>query len=158
MPTKRTFVRLLFLKLNQGRNTKKQIFGGVFYKNQKRTFLEVQIGTSNKSSFKFVFQHLFFNEKEVPCQFSSKIINCWAPWNFFFFYENFDAHAPKFWNLLLKSYLTFGYLTCSVRKKNSTLLYTYITIGNMYNTDSDSKDNERVPIKIKINLNRFKIF
>ena len=42
MPTKRTFVRLLFLKLNQSRNTKKKIFGGFFFINQKHAFLGVQ--------------------------------------------------------------------------------------------------------------------
>ena len=36
--TKRTFVRLLFLKLNQSRNTKKTFFGGVFLKKQNSLF------------------------------------------------------------------------------------------------------------------------
>ena len=62
IPTKRTFVRLLFLKLNQGRNTKK-IFWGGFLQNQKCTFLGVQNGTFKKSIFKFVFLRLFFNVK-----------------------------------------------------------------------------------------------
>ena len=44
IPTKRTFVRLLFLKLNQSQN-KKNIFWGGFFKNQKRTFSGVQNGT-----------------------------------------------------------------------------------------------------------------
>ena len=48
-PTKRTFVRLLFLKLNQKQNTKKFFFGGVFFKNQKRTFPGVQNGNFLKS-------------------------------------------------------------------------------------------------------------
>ena len=45
IPTKRTFVHLLFLKLNQSRNTKKNHFWGDFFKNQKHTFTGVQNGT-----------------------------------------------------------------------------------------------------------------
>ena len=68
IPTKRTFVHLLFLKLNQSQNTKKTFFGGVFFKNQKRTFSGVQNGTFKKSNFKFVFLRLFFivNGSFVP--------------------------------------------------------------------------------------------
>ena len=36
--TKRTFVRQLFLMLNQRRNTKNKFVGGFFIKNQKRAF------------------------------------------------------------------------------------------------------------------------
>ena len=43
--TKRTFVHLLFLKLNQSRNTKKIFVWGDFFKNLKRTFQGVQNGT-----------------------------------------------------------------------------------------------------------------
>ena len=38
IPTKKTYVRLLFLELNQGRNTQEKIGWGFFFKNQKRTF------------------------------------------------------------------------------------------------------------------------
>ena len=43
--TKRTFVRLLFLKLNQSRNMKKNFFLGFFIKNQKHAFSGVRNGS-----------------------------------------------------------------------------------------------------------------
>ena len=43
--TKRTFVPLLFLKLNQSQNTKKTYCWGVSFKNQKHTFSGGQNGT-----------------------------------------------------------------------------------------------------------------
>ena len=57
VPTKRRFVRFLC------RNTKKTIFWGIFFKNQKCTFLGVHNGTFLKSNFKFVFLNLLFNVK-----------------------------------------------------------------------------------------------
>ena len=80
--TKGTFVRLLFLKLNQSWNTKKKIVGGVFFKNQKRTFSGVQNGTFQKSNFKFVFLHLFFFVKGSSMPIFTKNIDIWVPWNF----------------------------------------------------------------------------
>ena len=73
IPTKRTFVCLLFLKLNQSRNTKKIVLG-VFFNNQKRTFSGVQNGTFKNSNFKFVFLRLFFNVKGSVMPMFNKIL------------------------------------------------------------------------------------
>ena len=63
----------------------------------------------------------------------TKNINIWAPWNFLKI-KNFDVRAPtssaiscqNFGFGLLKSYLTFGYLTCYDQSKkisHSTLFH-----------------------------------
>ena len=91
--TKRTFVRLLFLKLNQGRNRKKTNFWGGFLQNPKTYFLGVQNGTFQKSNFKFVFLRLFFNVKGSSMPIFIKKILIFGPLEF---YENehFVARAP----------------------------------------------------------------
>ena len=53
--------------------SKKNILWGVFFKNQKRTFLGVQNGTFKKSNFKFVFVCLFFYVKGSFMQICIKI-------------------------------------------------------------------------------------
>ena len=52
---------------------------------------------------------------KAPCQFSQKI-NIWAPWNCLKM-KTLTWVCRNFGIGLLKSYLTFGYLTCSVQKK-----------------------------------------
>ena len=94
IPTKRTFVRLLFLKLNQSQNTETIFFGWGFFKHQKRTFSGVQNGTFKKSNFKFLFLPLFFNVqyKDLHANFHKKIL-IFGPTGIFF-NENFDLCAP----------------------------------------------------------------
>ena len=99
IPTKRTLVRLLFLKMNQSRNTKKHFFGGVFFKNQKHTFLGVQNSTFKKSNFKFVFLRLFINVKGSSLPIFPKKYLYLGPLEFFE-NENFDAHAPAHTEIL----------------------------------------------------------
>ena len=114
IPTKRTPVRLLFLKLNQSRNTIENVWGGEFSsKTKKGTFWGVQNGTFWKSNFKIVFLRLYFNVKGsfVPI-FTKKILK-FGPLGIFE-KENFDL-CRKFGIGLIKSNLTFGFLTCSVR-------------------------------------------
>ena len=55
MPIKRTFVRLLFLKLNQSRNTKKSFFGGFSLKTKNTFFRGSKIVV-----FKAQISNLFF--------------------------------------------------------------------------------------------------
>ena len=120
--TKRTFVSLLFLKLNQSRNTKKNIFWGVFLQKQKTcSFGSIFLN----SNFEFVFLHLFFMEKEAPCQFSQKNINIQAPSKFLEMKTLPRVCTPsratsacrKFIFGLLKLDLTFGQVPSSVRSK-----------------------------------------
>ena len=70
--------------------------------------------------------------KEAPCQFSFKNVNIWAPWNFLKMKTLTRMHRQAAWALsahrnfgigLLKSYLTFGHLTCSVRSKTISTLH-----------------------------------
>ena len=96
IPTKRTLVRLLFLKLNQSRNTKKHFFGGFFFKIQKHTFSGVQNGIFYKLNFKLVFLCLFFNVKRSFMPIFTKKYYYLGPLEFVQ-NENFDARAPKFW-------------------------------------------------------------
>ena len=53
--TKRTFVRLLFLKLDKSKNTKTNFYEGFFFKNQKRA-----IWGSKIVVFKAQSSNLFF--------------------------------------------------------------------------------------------------
>ena len=57
-------------------------FWGVFFKNQKHTFLGVKNGTFSKSNLKFVFLRLCINVKGSFMPIFTKNINIWAPWNF----------------------------------------------------------------------------
>ena len=68
IPTKRPFVRLLFLMLNQSQNTKTTFFWGGASSKTKNAFLLVQNGTFLKTNFKFVFLCLFFNVKGSSLQ------------------------------------------------------------------------------------------
>ena len=82
IPSKRKFVHLLFLELNQSRNTPKTNFGGFFFKNQKRAFLGVQNSHLLSSNFRFVFLHLFFTVKGNFMPFFTKKIFIFEPLEF----------------------------------------------------------------------------
>ena len=72
---KRTFVCLLFLKLNLNRNMKKKIFFGVFHQKPKTCFFGGPKWKFIKLKFRIFFLHVFLNEKEASCRSSEKNIN-----------------------------------------------------------------------------------
>ena len=101
----KTFVRLLFLKLNQSGNTKEKFFGGFSLKTKNTLFqgskmVRYQQGTFKKSNLKFAFLHLFSNVKGSSMQIFTKNINIWAPWNILKIktLTHVRRRAPKFWN------------------------------------------------------------
>ena len=87
---------------------------------------------SQISNFYFCLCFLMYSIR-ISMPIFTKNINIWAHWNFFkwklwFVCAGACTLELKFWNWTLKSYLTFGYLTCSVRKKkkipHSTQMYS----------------------------------
>ena len=63
IPTKRTFVCTLFLKLNQSRNMKKNFFFFFFLQIPKTHIFRVQIISFKSQISNFFFLRLFFNVK-----------------------------------------------------------------------------------------------
>ena len=80
--TIRTFVCLLFLKLNESQNMKNKFVCGGFLQKPKHGFLGVQNSSFKNSNFKFVFLCLFFDVKRSFMPIFTKNINIEAPWNF----------------------------------------------------------------------------
>ena len=119
---------LLFLKLNQSRNTQKKNFWGVFLQKPKTRFF----GGENKIVLKLKFKicisaFVLYCKRKLYANFQKKIL-IFKPPGIFWKWKLWRACAVarrarrNFGFGLLKSCLTFGYLPCSVRlKKNSTL-------------------------------------
>ena len=132
-------MRLLFLRLNKRRNTKKNNFWGGFL--QKHTFFRGSKMVLFKSQISnFVFLRLFFNVKGRFMPIFTQKINIWAPWNFFKKKTLTPVRSAlgNFGIGLLNSYLTFGYLTCSVRSTKISTLHPNIghvpTIATVHTT------------------------
>ena len=84
----------IVLKAESRPKHKENFFGGVFYKNKKRTFSGVQNGTFKKSIFKFVFlRFVLYGKRKLRNNFYQKILIFEPPG--IFENENFDARA---WN------------------------------------------------------------
>ena len=133
LPNKITFVCLLFLKPNQSQNRKEKFFLTVFIQKPKTRFF----GGQNKIVFKLKFQicifaFVLFCKRKLLANFHKKILIFEPPgmfWKWKLWCACAGARRPRerryFGFGLLKSYMTFGYLTCSVRSKkipHSTLL------------------------------------
>ena len=110
-PTKRTFERLFFLKLNQSRNTRKKNVWGVFFKNPKRTICSLM-------------------QKKASCQFSKKNIYIWAP-GIFWKWKLWRMHAENL-DLDFKNptwpLVSWPILADQKKFPHSTLMYTVICI------------------------------
>ena len=132
IPTKRTFVCLLFLKLNQSRNTNKRNFWeDILQKPKKRTFLVIQNGTFKKSNFKFVFLRLFNVKGSFMPIFTQKIL-IFRPPGIFRIWKLWHALAQIIW--IWTSYIIPDlWLVCSDQKKfpHSTLLNTWAQRQNI---------------------------
>ena len=105
---KRTFVRLLFLKLNQSRNMKNNFLGWGF-SSKKNLLFGGPKWYLLKSNFIFLFLRLFFNVKGSSLAIWQKNL---GPLEFFKKGKLWGTHQ-NFGIGLLKSFLIFGYLTCS---------------------------------------------
>ena len=128
IPTKRTFVVLLFLKLYQSRNTKKNFWGGFSSKTKAHFFVGPQ-WYFLKVKFQICISAFVLQCKGSSLLIFTKNINIMAPWNCLKM-KTLTLMCQNFGIGLLKSYLTFGYLTCSVRSKkkflHSTLLLSMV--------------------------------
>ena len=83
IPTKRTFVCLLFFKLNQSRNTKKIFFWWVFYLKPKMHFFGGPKWYFLKVKFQiFIYAFVLYCKRKLHANFHLKNINIWAPWKF----------------------------------------------------------------------------
>ena len=75
IPTKRTFVHLLFLMLNQSRNTKKKFEGGFFFKKLKKHFFWGPKQQFLKLKFQICFSaFVFLCKRKLHADFHKKIL------------------------------------------------------------------------------------
>ena len=108
-------MRLLFLKLSEGRNTKNNFFRGVFLK--KKTLL---FWGSKKVVFKtqilnlFLCVCFFLSKKKLHANFLKKYKNL-GPLAIFE-NENFAAHAPKIWIYKIIPDLWLSAVFCPIKK------------------------------------------
>ena len=126
IPNKITIVCLLFLKLNQSRNTKKKFFLGVFLQKPKTRFF----GGENKIVLKLKFQirisaFVLYCKRKLRINFHKKILIFKPPGIFWKWkiWRTCTGVRRNFGFGLLKSCLTFGQLTCSVRSKKISTLH-----------------------------------
>ena len=117
IPTKRTFVRLFFLKLNQSQNIK-NIFLWFFFKNQKRAFWGSKI-VVYKLKFQICFSaFVLLCKRKHHVNFHKKNINIQAPWNFL--KKKTLPRAPKIWiwtsQIMLDLWLSAVF--CQTQKKS----------------------------------------
>ena len=118
IPTKRTFVRLFFFKLNQSQNIK-NIFLWFFFKNQKRAFWGSKI-VVYKLKFQICFSaFVLLCKRKHHANFHKKILMFRPPG--IFENENFAApeRVPKIWIWTSKimSDLCLSAVFCQTQKK-----------------------------------------
>ena len=120
---------LLFLKLNQSRNTKKQFFWGVFLQKPKTRFFEGE----NKIVLKLKFQIrisalVFYCKRKLRTNFHTKILIFKPPgifWKWNLWRACASTHPPKFWIWTSKIMpdLWLVDLLCLIKKKFHTSPY-----------------------------------